>query len=305
MTIERAMLIGAVGAVLAGGGLGVAARGAEPPPEVATPAARPATDGDALRGPTLSKQTEDSERTIVQRDFQGRLKKLEENPALAALAKVPLTQEDRTRADRVIGERAAAIDTIVRDNLRLVIEFVTAKQAGESAETSALQSRVLEKAMPFIRRGPLVNELRAALPAEKYAALRGMVDEYNRALTADRAADPMMAGKQKDENKLGSMIAAGAEGFVAEARASFQRIVDGGGQEFEALIRMLALTPQQEGRVRQIATEQFSKTYGKPTKAQQIKVFLDIYAELDVEQRHRLAEHIGEENRMKRGVGTK
>ncbi len=285
-----------------------AARGAEPPladAADAAAAAQPASDGDALRGPTLRKQTEETDRSIVQRDFQGRLKKLEENPALAALAKVSLTPEERERVDRVIGERAAAIDTIVRDNLRLVVEFVTAKQAGESAEASALQSRVLEKAMPFIRRGPLVNELRAALPEEKYSALRGMVDEYHRALTADRAADPLMAGKQKDENKLGSMVAAGAEGFVAEARASFQRIVNGGGQEFEALIKMLALTPQQEGRVRQIATDLFSKTYGMPTKMQQIKVFLDIYAELDVEQRHRLADYIGEENRAKRGLGKK
>ena len=112
--------------------------------------------------------------------------------------------------------------------------------------------------------------------------------------------DPMSGPKQ--DNKFGAMLAQGFEGFAAEVRASFQRIT-GGEKDFENLIKMLVLTPEQESKVRQLAGDLFQKTYGKPSKAQQIGLFLSIYKELDATQRHRLAEYVGEENRVKRGAG--
>jgi hypothetical protein len=256
-----------------------------------------------LRGPTLTKHVERPERSIVERDFNGKLKKLEDNPALVALRRLELTPEERVAAGKVVGDRAAAIDAIVRDNLRLLIEFGLAKQAGDSEDTNRMQAQVMEKASPFLKRGPLIAELRPALSKEKFAELKRMVDEYNKMAAQDRMGDPM-TGPKKD-NKLGAMLAQGAEGFLAEARASYQRVVEAGGKDFENLIKLLELTPQQESKVRQIVMDMFQKTYGKLTKGQQIKVFLDIYAELDAGQRHRLAEHIGEENRVKRGVGKK
>jgi hypothetical protein len=297
--------------------LGRSARADDPPastpPAHAPPASeQPATptekrttdaDADALRGPAVVKHEERPERSIVERDFQGRVKKLEENPALVALTKLTLTSDEKEKVDKVLGDRAAALDTIVRDNLKLIIELGMAKQGGDAQEGNKLQAQVLEKAMPFLRRGPLINEIRPALPQEKFAELKRMVDEYNRVAAEDRMGDPM-SGPKKD-NKFGAMLAQGFEGFAAEAKASYQRVVEAGGKDFENLIKMLQLTAAQESKVRQIAMDMFLKTYGKPTKMQQLRVFLDIYSELDKEQRHRLAEYIGEENRVKRGVTTK
>ncbi len=271
----------------------------------ATPGAPPASgsDADALRGPTLAKHPDRPERSIVQRDFQGRLKKLEENPALVGLGKLTLGEEERVRVDKVIADRAAALDTLVRDNLKLLIEYVQAKEAKESEAINRLQPLVLEKASPYFRRGPLINEVRPALTDEHAAELKRMVDEYNAVASQERMGDPMSGPKK--ENKLGVILAQGFEGFAAEVRASFDRVINGGGKEFDQLLAKLQLTPEQEGRIRQKAGDLFQKTYGKPTKAQQLGLFMDIYAELDVEQRHRLAEHIGEENRVKRGGAKK
>lgn len=274
-----------------------------------TPAARPATlpapgsDADALRGPTLTKHPDRPERSIVQRDFQGRLKKLEENPAMVGLGKLSLSAEEKKQVEKVIGDRAAALDMIVRDNLKLIIELAQAKQSGDAEATNRFQAQVLERASPYFKRGTLMNEVRPALSEEHAAELKRMVDEYNTVAAEERMADPM-SGPKKD-NKFGALLAQGFEGFAAEARASYERVIGGGGKEFESLIKLLQLTAEQESRIRQRAGDLFQKTYGKPTKRQQFGLFMDIYAELDVEQRHRLAEYIGEENRVKRGAPKK
>ncbi len=291
---RRNAMVVALGLVVAS-----VASGAEPPPE-GERAAAPATDADVLRGPSIIKHEERPERSIVERDFQGRVKKLEENPALVALGQLTLTEEEKKKVEKALGDRAAALDVIVRDNLKLIVELAQAKQSGDYEGGNRLQAEVLKKAEPFLKRGPLINEVRSALPEGKFAELKGMVDEYNRSAAGDKMSDPMSGPKQ--ENKFGAMLAQGFEGFAAEAKASFQRIT-GGEKDFENLIKMLVLTPEQESKVRQLAGDLFQKTYGKPTKAQQIGLFLNIYKELDAAQRHRLAEYIGEENRVKRGTG--
>ena len=110
--------------------------------------------------------------------------------------------------------------------------------------------------------------------------------------------DPMSTDKHP--NRVGLMLAQGFEGFGQEIKGAFRRVVEDGGKEFDELLKMLRLTPEQESRIRQKAGDLFQKTYGKTTKGQQIQLFLDIYAELDAEQRHTLALHIGEESKARR-----
>ena len=295
---RHAILIAMV--VCGAGGVGFA-QSDDPRVPVATPA--PGSDADALRGPTLTKHPDRPERSIVQRDFQGRLKKLEENPAMVGLGKLALSAEEKQRVEKVIGDRAAALDTIVRDNLKLIIELAQAKQSGDTEATNRIQAQVLEKASPYFKRGTLMNEVHPALSEEHAAELKRMVNEYAAVVAEEKIADPMNGPKK--ENKVGALVAQGFEGFAAEAKASYERVIGGGGKEFESLIKLLQLTAEQESRIRQKAGDLFQKTYGKATKRQQFGLFMDIYAELDVEQRHRLAEYIGEETRVKRGVGKK
>ena len=266
-------------------------------------AAEPPPDADALRGPKIEMKAAGAAKSIVERDFNGRVKKLEEPPALAAVRVLELTPEDRAAADKVVGDRAAALDTIVRDNLRLIIELSLAQQAKDKVDSGRLLAEAMKKAGPYLKRGPLLQELRPVLPPEKFAALTRMVDEYRTAAAEDRMSNPMEG--EKNPGKLGAMLAVGFEGFGQEVRASYQRVVEDGGKEFEGFIKMLDLSPQQESRVRRIAMDMFTKTYGKPTQMQKVRFMLDIYAELDTEQRHRLAEYLGEEGRAARASAAK
>ncbi|HMN40590.1 MAG TPA: hypothetical protein PKE29_07060 [Phycisphaerales bacterium] len=274
--------------------------GAPPAPPEPLPAAP--SDADALRGPTVSRSPNRPEHSIVERDFNGRLRKSEEHPVLLALARLDLTPEQKAAADKVLAERGATLDTIVRDNLRLLVEYAQAKQSDDAPALAKLQPEILEKVRPFLKRGTMLSELVPVLPEDKLAELRRMLDEYNAVAAQDRAADSM-TGKDKP-NRLGAMLAGGFENFGAEARASYERVVGAAGKDFENLIKMLVLTPEQESKVRQKVGDLFQKTYGKPTKGQIARLFLDVYADLDTEQRHRLARYIGEENRARRPRGT-
>lgn len=269
-----------------------------PPAQADDPPAPPKpADADALRGPAVAKHPDRPVRSIVQRDFSGRLKKLEDVPALVALANLDLSAEEKSAVDRALGARAAAIDTIVRDNLRLIIELAGANEAKDKAAAARLQSEVFQKAQPFIARGPILGEIKPALHADKFAELERMVDEYNAIAVQERMAEPAAGEKP---NRFGAFLAQGFESFGQEARASYQRVVEAGGKDFENLLKMLQLSPEQESKIRQEATDLYLKTYGKPTRRQQIRLFLDIYAKLDTEQRHALSRYIGEEGRVRR-----
>lgn len=260
----------------------------------------PGSDDGALAGPKVVER-ERTKASIVEREFDGKLKRLEQHPALVALDKLDLSPEQRAKATEVVISRNTQLDTIVRDNLREIIEAALAKQAGDQAATRAKFGELLKKARPFLDRGTLMSELRPALPIDQYQQLKNAVDEYNAAATKDAMSSP--SGKR--QNRLGAALAQGFEGFGLEVKASYERVFADRNKEFEELLQHLDLTPEQESKVRQKVLDLVQKTYGKPTKAQQVRVFLDIYSELTPEQRKKLAQRIGDERQAERGLSQR
>lgn len=255
------------------------------------------TDGGALAGPKVVER-ERARASIVEREFDGKLKRLEQHPALVALDRLELTSEQRAKATEVVVSRNTQLDTIVRDNLRAIIEAALARQAGDQAAAQAKFGELLKKARPFLDRGTLLSELRPALPTDQYQQLKHAVDEYN----AAAAQDAMDAPGAKRQNRIGAALAQGFEGFGLEVKASYERVFADRNKEFEELLQHLDLTPEQESKVRQKVLDLVQKTYGKPTRAQQVRVFLNIYSELTPEQRKKLAQRIGEERQAERGL---
>ena len=58
-----------------------------------------------------------------------------------------------------------------------------------------------------------------------------------------------------------AVVAQGFEGFGAEVRGSYQRVVEAGGKEFENLLKSLDLTSQQEGVIRQKAISEAASSF--------------------------------------------
>lgn len=142
---------------------------------------------DPLSGPRVREggSASGGEPTLVERAFDGTLRTYDVRIEEAAAERLDLKDSERAAVRRVLDERAAAMDAIVRENIELLLKGVAAQQAGDRAAQRAHLAEMREAFGPLGERGGLLSELAAALPAEKALRLRAMVQEYWRARVRD------------------------------------------------------------------------------------------------------------------------
>lgn len=260
----------------------------QPDPGADAPANPPAT-APVLSGPKV--ETPDRPKSLVEREFSGRLKRLEVDPAQAALGLLQLSPEETAATERILNERAAIMDRIVTDNLREVVEMSQAFASRDSAAGLRLAGELLRKSGALVDRGRLVDELAGVLSEENAAELRRLTQEYWRAAIEESAQENGPGGRPR-----GRQGALAYERLVAlghEVRRSFERTVAARGRELESLLKDLGVSAEQESLIRAVIEETYVATFGKPTKAQQTAGFVKIYGVLDAEQRRELARRLG------------
>ncbi len=156
-----------------------------------------------LAGPKVASDAAGA--TLVQRDETGKVRRLDVPPAEAALELLELDDASRAKAQEILDERAAAIDSIVRENLQLLARLANAGKAKEKSDQRQLYRELAEKAEPLRARGPLADELASVLPQEKAEQLRTYVGQYYEAIAAEDhspAADaPDLMGEESDQIK--------------------------------------------------------------------------------------------------------
>jgi len=276
---------------LAGGAAVVVTAGwacAAPPDETDKSALRP----DALAGPSVS--APESERSLVRRDFSGRLKRLDGLPVNAALDLMDLTPQEKSAAMKPLLERSLAIETIMRENTRLVLEAQAAFKPGDDGRGQRAVMKLYELAQPIFTKGKPLDLAAAQLPTAKARELRRLVGEYMQAAVADRMVGNVDGKKQE---RLGAFLAENGALFGKEIELAAKRTFEGGEKEFQELSRKLALTPEQESKIQAMFVDMMTKDYAKPSKGQQLKVILSAYKLLTDEQRARLREIMAEEAR--------
>jgi hypothetical protein len=253
----------------------------------ATPAQspRPAQPGTTARpglaGPIVPDSRSSS---LVQRDFNGQLVKLELFPAHAALRFLELDGDSRAKVERILTERAAILDTAVRDHFDLLIELFSAGQAGDQPETIRIAIAFTQKIKPLIARGALESELAKVIPQSQAQRLAGLVREYYDALIAEAGTNEKGKPKTRFEVVAGETLRLWSE----QIRLSFERQIVGGDLFFERIIRQLKLRPEQEDRVRDKIAAYVEETKLNPTKEQEQRFALEIMAWLDPAQQKNL-----------------
>jgi hypothetical protein len=286
--------------------------GKAPAPAPSTPPARaaaPSDDAAPLRGPAVS--IPDSRPTLVQRDLSGRVVRLDTQPAEAAVRLLPLDDATRAKVDAILLERSAILDRIVTGNLELLARLESARDGADPAERARLTRELAEKSAPLVQRGPLAAELIRALPAEQGAELRRLVQEYWKAIADEAAARPASEPAMAPDHDAADeppAPAAGGRGEAdrrramrdevlrmtgAEVRRAFQRTIGAQARDFDALIRDLNLSPEQESKVRQVVGDSFQRTYGKATPQERAQVFWRVYRLLDAQQQRDLLARVG------------
>ena len=244
-----------------------------PQPET-TPAPTPTPEPDALAGPTVAP---DAPASLVVRDFDGKLRRLEIPAEEAALELLKLSPEEQAKADAVIAARRAQLDGIVGQNLELLLKFKTAKEAGSTQEVQQYLRQMLAKLGPVRDKGRLVDQLGTVLSPEKATELRRLSAEYWKAVIDDETGD------SGERAKVTGRVMLGAIGL--EIKRAYETRVGGQLAEVDDLIARLGLTAEQESRVRAVVLEYGQQTLGKPTDSQKAKLFIDLNTILTKEQR--------------------
>ena len=259
-----------------------------------------------LAGPQVS--AESTRPTLLERDFNGTLKRLEIPADEAALAHVGLSPEARAKADAILAERAAILDEAVWDNLELLVRAQSARAAGDTAESMAILREFGEKLRPLRQRGRLGDELRAVMTPEQAAQHQALVRQYWEAIVdegvaaardanassapaAPRAGLRRAGQDQRQGNSRAQVFA--RESLLAlgqEITRSYERQVASRQAELQEVVDRLSLSPEQDGKVRNIFIDHFQKY---PTDAERrrhgAEVVRRVSAELSPEQRREFA----------------
>jgi hypothetical protein len=288
-------------ALLVAFGLAVTCSMADDTPPASAPAKAGApAESNPLAGPAVGAQAGTAAKpTLVQRDFGGTLVRLDVPPAEAAVKLIELDPPTRARVDAILLARSALLDELVTNNLELLAQLQGARAGGGEDQTRAAMKQLMDKAEPLRARGPLIDELAAVLPADKAAQARSLTEEYMRAAISQRMEKASGGKALSVRERARAMREAAREEALAmigqEIRRSYERTVGQRSSDFEALLKDLGVTPEQESKIRKIVQDAFLANYGKTSADERTKAFWSVYAELNDEQRQRVVKRLFEE----------
>lgn len=264
----------------------------------ATTPAQPAADqpGDALGGPTI--KTPAVALTLVERDADGRVKKLDTNPAEAAVKKLPLSKETRAKVDDVLIAHALAMDNLVTENLELIVKIGTAKDSGNKAEMTKYMQEIWAVSEPMRKRGQLITQLGAVLSKDEADTMRKMVNQYFAERVKEEEARAKETGDKSNMMKFG--INEQIHVLGNDIKRAYERVIGQKNKDFEDLVKSLNLTPEQDGKVRAVFLDLAQKNFGKATSGQKAGAILKVVSFLDEDQRKTLYAKLAEYRGQKR-----
>jgi len=272
-----------LGAVLVLGGCVVHASGQTKQPESDQPT-------DVLAGPVVREGREDRP-SLVARDFDGRVRILDELPEEAALKMLTLTKSEQRGAQRILDRRARHLDDFVSNNTLLLTQLDTADKAGNKVAGLVLGLTAVDQLRPMLDDGPLEKQLRAVLEPANAERLSGLVREYEREAAADKRQSADADGKVP--NRFEAAVATRAEGFMKEVERAYLRVESSGELAFRILFKGTNLTAEQSSRIRELLDLHQAKTKGNATEQENGMLFFAIAPLLRPEQQKRLMENIG------------
>jgi hypothetical protein len=274
---------------------------AEPPKNAVKDAAQDSAqdEGNVLAGPTV-KQAEAGPASLIERDFMGQIKRLEEPVEEAALSRLKLDAATRAKVDAVLNERAAKLDKIVMANLTLLLKGQTAQATGDRAEQMDIVRELGEALKPLREGGRLRDQLAAQLPEQERRDFTRMVDSYWRAIVDEGMKANEASGKR--EGRLGVFSREALRAMGTEVRRSYERQIQSRLADLESFMKALDLPPERDARVRTLISQYAQQSLVKPEAGTRTaagrKLFADVLKELTPEERTRA---IAEISRRARG----
>jgi hypothetical protein len=249
-----------------------------------TPASQPAqapAPNVQLSGPRVAPPA--AEARLISYNLDGALRRLEIPPEEAALELIGLSESERAGADKVLSERAVAVDKVVADNLPLLLKFQGVRKNDSQKEQMQALSELRRAMEPVRQRGTLREELSKVIPPEKMAQLDLLVSDYRQAVLLEAEQTLKLRGEAPKPEAI-----RGREMLLAvgqELRRSYDRQIAAKTDQLNDMLKAVNATPEQEGKITNLATDFFQKTLGKPTPEQRHELFANVMKELDDDQK--------------------
>ncbi len=218
---------------------------------------------------------------LVQYDMSGRVIRPTRPIEQAAAEKLALTPEVRERVERVLADRAAAIDGLVVENLLLLNELQTVQAAGTLRDKVVLGIAAVRQVSKAIAGKSLREDIIRVLPAEPAQEFRASLREYWRALHEEGKALKPRDPPPPWAVYIGESLAS----LGREIASSFERQSASGTLFVDYLTADLGLTEYQRGVIYELKLDLLERTNMKPTEEDQKKLILGAAAYLNKDQR--------------------
>lgn len=288
-----------------------------PSAQPSTPKAKPAPKNppgseSPLAGPRVDKTP--TGKTLVERNFDGSLVRLDERPERAAVGLLTLSSEQKEPIGRLFEERGAAVSKLLYDHFETFLAVQAARQGGafrpggDSKEREQLASKMRElhdaAAEAGLVRPALVEQVAKILPEDQAPEFRRLVSEYVTALEAQ--AQREMGGTQGAFTRPGSPTPDGARRgygpgaertemnlFLREMARTLGGLVQERKERTEALFKAVDATPEQRTAIEKMLRDGAEKSRGRqPTPEQRAENFRKIMELLTPEQRGKAREQL-------------
>lgn len=258
------------------------------------PAHAPAGNPPGNKQPSEDPKADETSKgkTIIERDADGKLKRIEITPEEAAIQIMDLDPAERERVNKILAERAAILDEIVMKNFNLLGKLHAAVQSGDQEAMSKAYAGFTPKLERLSDRGRLEDEIKPELRMDHAPEFQRLVAEYRQALLQDRIREVKAQGKEPAPQAIVNremLIATGEQ-----IRRAYNRTVGTKVAEFDSALSKLALKPEQETKIRGLAADFARKYTGKATPEQKRELVMQMLTEMETDQRVAFARLLNE-----------
>lgn len=218
---------------------------------------------------------------LVQHEMSGRVIRPVRSIEQTVVERMKLSPEVRERVERVLSERAAALDKFVVENLLLLNQLQTVQAAGSLRERIVVGVEAVQKLAEAIGGRSLREEIVKVLSEEDARAFKAAMREYWAALSEEARAM-----KPKDPPPRWAVyLGEQAQALGREIAGSFERQSASGTLFLDYLVAGLELNESQREIIHELKLDLLEKTGMRPTEEDQKKLILSAAAYLNKDQR--------------------
>jgi hypothetical protein len=216
--------------------------------------------------------------TILERDFQGKVRRADPTPTHAAVAALKLDTDTREKVDKILADRSRILEHFVEENLDLLTKLGGFEQA-PPRDKFLLAAELFQKLEPLRTSGPFDKQVRDCLTPDQARAFDNLLKEYWDAIVEEAKHAP------KPKGRLGIIIEERLKDLGREVEAAYHRCEKSGAVLYGYLFKSMTLTNDQSKRLHELCANYSATGLDNKDKATQTTFFLSVTAILDADQR--------------------